>query len=122
MLNFFGEFFRHGKLTKGLNSTFIALIPKVESPQRVADFCPISLVSSVYKILSKVLGNRLRMVVGNVVSASQSTIIKGRQILDGILIANELVDDAKKIRKSFLCLRWILRKLTTLSIGGMLMK
>ena len=56
LLNFFGEFFRHGKLTKGLNSTFIALIPKVESPQRVADFRPISLVSCVYKILSKSIG------------------------------------------------------------------
>jgi len=55
LLNFFAEFYRHGKLTKGLNSTFIALIPKVDSPQRVADFRPISLVSSVYKILSKVL-------------------------------------------------------------------
>lgn len=62
LLNFFGEFFCHGKLTKGFNSTFIVLIPKVESPQRVADFRPIYLVSSVYKILFKVLANRLRMV------------------------------------------------------------
>ena len=71
------------------------MIPKVEIPQRVADFRPISLVSSVYKILSKVLANRLRMVVGNVVSDSQYAFIKDRQIMDGILIANELVDDAK---------------------------
>jgi len=48
-------------------------------------------VSSVYKILAKVLANRLRVVVENVVSA----FIKGRKNLDGILIANELVDDAK---------------------------
>jgi len=74
----------------------------VDSPQRVADFRPISLVSSVYKILSKVLANRLRMVIGNVVSDSQSAFIKGRQILDGILIANELVDDAKVKKKDLL--------------------
>jgi len=98
LLNFLAEFYHNGKLTKGLNSTFIALIPKVENPQRVADFRPISLVSSVYKILSKVLANRLRMVVGNVVSA----FIKGKQILDGILIANELVDDAKGKKKDLL--------------------
>jgi len=46
LLNFFGEFYRNGKLTKCLNFTFIALIPKVEIPQRVADFRQISLVSS----------------------------------------------------------------------------
>jgi len=51
LLIFFAEFYRNGKLTKGPNSTFIALIPKVDNPQQVADFHPISLVSSVYKIL-----------------------------------------------------------------------
>ncbi|XP_024626681.1 uncharacterized protein [Medicago truncatula] len=49
-----------------------------------------------------VLANRLRRVVGNVVSGSQSAFIKGRQILDGILIANELVDDAKCQKKDLL--------------------
>lgn len=102
LLNFFTEFHHHGKLTKGLNSTFIALIPKVDNPQRVAEFRPIFLVSSVYKILSKVLANRLRNVVGNVVSKTQSAFIKGRQILDGILIANEIVDDAKNSNKDLL--------------------
>jgi hypothetical protein len=102
LLNFFAKFHRNGKLTKGLNSTFIALISKVECPQRVADFHPISLVSSVYKILSNVLANRLWKVIGNVVSASQSAFIKGKQILDGILIANELVDDVKVKKKDLL--------------------
>jgi hypothetical protein len=53
LLNFFSEFHRHGTLTKGLNSTFIALIPKVDSPQKVADFRPIALVNSVYKLWLK---------------------------------------------------------------------
>ncbi|GAU27978.1 hypothetical protein TSUD_373730 [Trifolium subterraneum] len=105
LLNFFAEFHRNGKITKGLNSTFIALIPKVESLQRVADFRPIALVSSVYKILSKVLANRLRTVVGSVVSMNQFAFIKSRQILDGILIANEIVDDAKRENKDLLLFR-----------------
>ncbi|GAU25950.1 hypothetical protein TSUD_16880 [Trifolium subterraneum] len=75
-LNFFSEFYHHGVLTKGLNSTFIALIPKVDCPQREADFRPIAL--------------------------TQSAFIKGRQILDGILIANEIVDDAKRDNKELL--------------------
>ncbi|GAU51648.1 hypothetical protein TSUD_414700 [Trifolium subterraneum] len=102
LLNFFSEFHRQGILSKGLNSTFIALIPKVESPQRVVDFHPIALVSSIYKILSKVLANRLRNVIGNIISKSQSAFIKGRQILDGVLIANEIVDDAKCNKKDLL--------------------
>ncbi|GAU14843.1 hypothetical protein TSUD_50550 [Trifolium subterraneum] len=68
----------------------------------VSDFRPIALVSSIYKILSKVLANRLRNVVGVVVSDAQLAFIKGRQILDGILIANELVDDAKRNAKDLL--------------------
>jgi hypothetical protein len=53
------EFHRNGELTKGVNSTFIALIPKVDSPQRLADFRPISLFGSMYKVLAKVLANRI---------------------------------------------------------------
>ncbi|MCH93790.1 LINE-1 reverse transcriptase like, partial [Trifolium medium] len=102
LLNFFAEFHRQGILTKGLNSTFITLIPKVANPQRVAEFRPIALVSSIYKILAKVLANRLRSVIGKVVSHSQSAFISGRQILDGVLIANELVDEAKREKKELL--------------------
>lgn len=94
VMRFLVEFHRNGKLAKGINSTFIALIPKVDNPQRLNDFRPISLVGSLYKILAKVLANRLRLVIGSVISESQSTFIKGRQILDGILVANEAVDVA----------------------------
>jgi len=81
-MRFLVEFHRNGKLTKGLNSTFIALIPKVSSPQRLNDYRPISLVGCLYKVLAKVLANRLRSVVGSVVSESQSAFVKGKQILD----------------------------------------
>ena len=87
---------------KGINSTFIALIPKIDSPQRLNDFRPISLVGCMYKVWAKVLANKLRIVIGSVVSNVQSTFIKGRQILDGILIANEMVDEAKKHNKELL--------------------
>ena len=96
------EFHRNSKLTKGLNSTFIALIPKVHSPQCLNDFRPISLVGCMDKVLAKVLANRLRTVIGNVVSDSHSTFVKGKQILDGILIANEVVDEDKRKNKELL--------------------
>lgn len=102
MLRFLLEFHRNGTLAKGINNTFIALIRKVESPQRLNDFLPISLVGSMYKILAKVLANRLRVVIGLVISDSRSTFIKGRQILDGILVAIEVVDEARKHKKELL--------------------
>jgi hypothetical protein len=74
----------------------------VASPQKLNDFRPISLVGSLYKILAKVLANRLRLVVGNVISETQTTFVKDRQILDGILIANEVVDEARKLNKELL--------------------
>jgi hypothetical protein len=101
-MRFMVEFHRNGKLTKGVNSTFIALIPKVNSLQRLSDFRPISLVGCMYKVLAKVLANRLRGVLGSVISDSQSTFVKGKQILDGILIANEVVDEAKRLNKEVL--------------------
>ncbi|GAU16975.1 hypothetical protein TSUD_37330 [Trifolium subterraneum] len=82
VMRFISEFHRNGKLTKDLNSTFIALIPKIDSPQRLNDFRPISLVGSLYKILDKVLANRLRLVIGSVVSVSQTAFVKDMQILD----------------------------------------
>jgi exonuclease III len=102
VMRFLVEFHRNGRLAKGINSTFIALIPKVDSPQRLNDFRPISLVGSMYKILAKVLAIRLRVVIGSVISESQSAFIKGRQILDGILVANEVVDEARRQNKELL--------------------
>jgi hypothetical protein len=92
---FITEFHRNGKLTKGINTTFIALIPKVYNPQKLNDFRPSSLVGSIYKVLAKVLANKLRQVVGSVVSEVQFDFVRERQSLDGILVANEVVDDAR---------------------------
>jgi len=59
-------------------------------------------VGSLYKTLAKLFANRLRGVIGSVISESQSAFVKNRQILDGILIANEVVDEAQKLKKDLL--------------------
>lgn len=90
-MRFISDFHWNGKLTRGINTTFIALIAKVDSPQRVQDFRPIALVGCLYKILSKVLANRLRVIIARIVLETQTTFVKDRQILDGILIAKRSV-------------------------------
>ena len=102
VMRFVSKFHRNGKLAKGINSTFIVLIPKVDNPQRLNDFRPISLVGSMYKIIAKLLANRLRLVISSVVFETQSAFVKNRQILDDILIANEVVVKARKLKKEFL--------------------
>lgn len=75
------------------------LIPKRENPSKVNDFQLISLIGCLYKVSSKVLANRLRKMMKSLISDYQLAFIKGRQILDGILIANEVVDDAERKKK-----------------------
>ena len=64
---FFEEFFLHGMFQRSLNSTFLVLLPKKEGAKDLKDFRPISLVGGLYKLLAKVLANRLKTVVGEVV-------------------------------------------------------
>ena len=68
----------------------------------MADFRPISLVGCLYNVLEKVLENKLRKIIEGLISDTQSAFISSRQILDGILIFNEVVDDAHKNKKELL--------------------
>lgn len=83
-------------LPHGRNVAFIALILKTDSSGSFKDFRPISMVGCLYKIITKLLTSRLQTVIGSVISPFQSSFVKGRQILDGALIASELIDSCKK--------------------------
>ncbi|XP_076935387.1 uncharacterized protein LOC143602010, partial [Bidens hawaiensis] len=84
------------KLSQGCGASFIALIPKVSDPYGFNDFRPISLIGSLNKIISKLLANRLKAVIGFVISDTQSAFVKDRNIIDGSLIINEVCSWLKK--------------------------
>lgn len=99
------EFHINGRLTRGCNSSFIVLIPKKEGAVELNQFRLISLIGGLYKIISKLLSLRMKVVLGTLVGDSQSAFLTDRNILDGVVILNEVVEDAKRTKEARLVLK-----------------
>ncbi|GKV26629.1 hypothetical protein SLEP1_g35894 [Rubroshorea leprosula] len=103
VVNFVQEFQEHGRLVRGSNASFIVLIPKTENPQGIEEYRPISLIGIMYKIIAKLLANRLRKLLPKVIGEQQMAFLEGRQLAEGVVIANEVIDEVKRKKmKSFL--------------------
>lgn len=85
------EFFESGQILKQWNCTAISLIPKRTRAEKLVDFRPISLCNVVYKIVSNILARRLQLIAPDIISNSQSAFVKGRLLVENVLLATEMV-------------------------------
>ena len=92
------DFLHIGHMVPDINYTHIVLIPKVKKVKKMANFRPISLCNVIYKIISKVLANRLKLILPQIISPTQSVFVQGCLITDNVLVAYETLY-AMHIRK-----------------------
>ena len=102
------DYFNSGVMDLTINHTHIVLIPKIKSPKKMFDFRPISLCNVIYKIISKVLANRLKQILPSIITPTQSAFVPGRLIIDNVLMAYETLHtmhSRKKGKKGSLALK-----------------
>nr|KYP45153.1 Putative ribonuclease H protein At1g65750 family [Cajanus cajan] len=96
---FVQQFHDNSKLPRGTNSSFISLIPKVDTPQSLNEYRPISLIGCMYKILAKILALRLKVVLPYLVDHRQMGFVEGRGLLQGAMVLNETLDEVRRRKK-----------------------
>lgn len=93
--------FREGQVQEEINKTYIALIPKKEIAESLADYRPISLWNVTYKLITKIIAKRIKPYLDRLISPDQGAFVLGRQITDNITIAQEILHSIKSIRGRF---------------------
>lgn len=93
------DFFRHQRFGTKLNNTYITIIPKVKNPCRVGDYRPISLTNFVYGVITKILANRLKHLLKDIISPIQDAFIADRSINENVHLAHECNHKIRRIPK-----------------------
>jgi len=90
------SFFLYGFIPKGVNTTILALIPKKKEATEMKDYRPISCCNVIYKVISKIIANRLKKLLPDFISPNQSAFVKDRLLMENVLLASEIVKDYHK--------------------------
>ncbi|KAK9195743.1 hypothetical protein WN943_003868 [Citrus x changshan-huyou] len=93
------KFLQDASFPVGLNDTSIVLISKKQRPEFLSNMRPIALCNVLYKIISKMLANRMKLVLDLVISDSQSAFVPGQAITDNIIISAEIMHFLKRKRQ-----------------------
>ncbi|XP_060966406.1 uncharacterized protein LOC133034911 [Cannabis sativa] len=96
VIRFVQDFFESGKFPNSINDTHIVLISKKKNPSQISDLRSISLCNVLYKIASKVLANRMKGVLNEAISETQSAFVSGRLISDNVMVAFEVMHYLKR--------------------------
>lgn len=99
IINLVKYFFATTKFENYITETNIMLIPNIQNPTNMKELRPISLCNVAYKIMFKVLANRLKMEINNVISETQSAFVLERLITDNIMISHEVMHYMKRKKK-----------------------
>ncbi|XP_074291012.1 uncharacterized protein LOC141617752 [Silene latifolia] len=93
------RFLNSGVMLKEWNNTHIILIPKVEKPEQISQYRLISLCNVIYRLASKCLANRLKLVISSIVSESQQAFVPSRLMSDSCVITHEIMHYLNKMKK-----------------------
>ena len=99
-----------GVMPANLNSTFIALIPKMDEPQTFVDFRPIALCNILYKITSKIIAEHLKVFLSDCISKEQFGFLKGRSIHDAVAISQEVLHSIHSEKRKAILMKIDLHK------------
>lgn len=93
------EFKNKKRFVREMNHTMIVLIPKKQECESMMDYRPISLCNTIYKIISKVMANRLKKILSKLVVDNQNCFIPGREIADNIILVSEMIHSMHKEKR-----------------------
>jgi hypothetical protein len=99
-----------GQVLQALNATFLTLIPKEGQAHRPKQYRPIALCNVIYKILTKVIARRLKPILPTIISPEQSGYVEGRQIMDSVILAHEVIHSLQKTKTPGMLLKLDLSK------------